>query len=483
MVRNQRHPQRISNTAAGLLLFAVIFCVVWLAFRGAPWSDAWEMKAVVRQATELGPRSPVRVAGVEVGHVKKVEAGEGESAVITLALDDVALPVHRDATLKVRPRIFLEGNFFVDLRPGSPHAGELEEGGTIPLAQTAAPVQLDQVLSSLQKGTRDNLKLFVRGLAQGFDEEGAASLREAWAHSAPAFKGAAMTSEALRGEHRDDLPELISSSATTADALGRARRLPQLVEGLNRTVRALAAQREALSASLPELDRLLEEAEPALGALNDSFPAVRSLIRDLRPALRETPATLELALPVLDQARALISRRELPAALDQLDPALRSLARLAPPLEELLGDVTPVTECLRTIAVPTLKQEIDDGPLSTGEPIYRELLYALPGLASASQNFDGNGPAVRYHAGFGDNVVSTGQLPNAAEALFSVSSEPILGSRPRWTGHRPPFRPDVPCVTQDPPDLRAETGPAPVHQGAGRLEPGRLGDLIEGLGR
>ena len=122
-------------------------------------------------------------------------------------------------------------------------------------------------------------------------------------------------------------------------------------------------------------------------------------MREARPGLQAAPETLELAIPVLEQARALVAPAELPALLDQLDPAVRSLARLEPDLTELLGDVTPVTECLRVNAVPTLKKQIDDPPHSTGEPVYRELLYAVVGLASASQNFDGNGPAVRYHAG------------------------------------------------------------------------------------
>ena len=32
-----------------------------------------------------------------------------------MEIDDKGLPIHKDATLKIRPRIFLEGNFFVDL--------------------------------------------------------------------------------------------------------------------------------------------------------------------------------------------------------------------------------------------------------------------------------------------------------------------------------------------------------------------------------
>ena len=68
--------------------------------------------------------SPVRIAGVEVGKVSKVEpAAEGSTAsVITMKIKDEALPLHTDARLKIRPRIFLEGNFFVDVRPGTPGA-------------------------------------------------------------------------------------------------------------------------------------------------------------------------------------------------------------------------------------------------------------------------------------------------------------------------------------------------------------------------
>ena len=477
--RNPTHKQRISNFVAGALAITIAFCAVWLAFKGAPWSDKWELRAVVRQANELGPRSPVRIAGVEVGKVKSVESGEGDTSVVTLALEDDALPIHEDATIKVRPRIFLEGNFFVDLKPGTPGAPTVDEGHTIPVAQTAAPVQLDQILSTLQSDTRDNLKLLLAALGEGFADGGAQSLNEAWKFSDEAFTQGAITAEAARGTQDDDLPEFMQAGGQTATALVRAHRLPDLIEGLNRSARALASKRAELSASLPELDRLLEEAGPALDAFNASFGPTRALVREARPGIQAAPETLELAIPVLEQARRLVAPAELPALLDQLDPAVRSLARLEPDLTELLGDVTPVTECLRRNAVPTLQKKIDDPPHSSGEPVYRELLYGVVGLASASQNFDGNGPAVRYHAGGGDTSVTTGEVPSLGSSIVGLTDEPILGSRPRWTGVRPPFRPDVPCISQDPPDLTAETGPAPQQRRISSFDPAPFDDVID----
>jgi ABC-type transporter Mla subunit MlaD len=140
----------INPFVAAFATIVVIVIATYLAFGGrVPWQHDYEIKAMVRSANELQNRSPVRIAGVNVGKVKTVERGPGNTAIVTMAIDESALPIHRDATLKIRPRLFLEGNFFVDLAPGTPSAPDLPEGGTIPLAQTAEPVQLDQILTTL----------------------------------------------------------------------------------------------------------------------------------------------------------------------------------------------------------------------------------------------------------------------------------------------------------------------------------------------
>ena len=69
--------------------------------------------------------------------------------------------------MKIRPRIFLEGNWFIELQPGSPSAPTLHSGATIPIAQTADPVQLDQVLDALNTDTRENLQHFLIYYGEG----------------------------------------------------------------------------------------------------------------------------------------------------------------------------------------------------------------------------------------------------------------------------------------------------------------------------
>ena len=462
MMRGRRHGSRISDTAAGVLALALVLIGSYIGFsRGLPFGGSYEVHAVVATSSELHSRTPVRIAGVEVGKVAGYERLPGGRALITLRIEENGRPLRTDATLKVRPRIFLEGNFFVDLRPGTPSAPELRENGVIPLAQTAVPVQLDEILSAVDSPTRESLLQLVDGLAKAFDEGGAEALRASLPHWEPAFRGGAQAAEAMRGLEAHDLSQAVRHSATTAAALaGERASLPPLVTGLNRSLRALAGRRERVSASMRELAGLVTEARPALAALDAAIPSTRGLVNDLRPALRDAAPTLRLALPLLDQVGGLLGRRELPAALDQLEPAVRSLVETEAGLGELLELLHPVVECARLNAVPTLKKPVPDPPLTTGIPIYRELLHGIAGLSSGSQNFDANGPAVRYHAGFGDRVVSTGRAPSSGEALVGLTSEEILGARPLPVPE-PPFRPDVPCGQNEPPDLEARTGPAP----------------------
>ena len=90
-----------------------------------PFTHGFRVKAVFQSANSIRTNSPVRIAGVErrQGHEDRAPAGT-DAAVVTMEIDDKGLPIHKDATAKIRPRIFLEGNFFVDLQPG--HAGDAD---------------------------------------------------------------------------------------------------------------------------------------------------------------------------------------------------------------------------------------------------------------------------------------------------------------------------------------------------------------------
>ena len=462
VVRLRRRARRITAFRAGLITIVLTTIAVYLAFGGSlPWQSSFQLRAVVTSANQLHSRTPVRIAGVDVGHVESIKRGPGRLATVTMDLQERALPIHSDATLKVRPRIFLEGNFFIDLQPGTPSAPAVGSGHLIPVSQTAIPVQLDQILDVLHRGTRENLVSLVHELAASLDHGGADAFRQSLHYWAPAFRNGAIAAQAARGEHAHDLSGSIAALERLAGTLARHRgSLESLISSLDVTLEALASRTGALAASLPELDGLLREARPAFAQLNALFPIARTFVAAARPGIRAAPATLEVANPLLAQLQGLLSPSELPELIEVGTPAIRTLARAEPHLRTILRLLLPVTECLRRDAVPTLKTPVQDPPHTTGDPPYRELLHAWVGLASESQNFTGDGPAVRYHAGFGDQTFLTGTIPAEGQQLVGITENKLLGSRPRFTNVQPPLKPHAPCAKQKRPNLHAETGPA-----------------------
>ena len=89
----------------------------------------FELHAVFKNAANIRKDSPVRIAGVNVGKVESVksvcENGLTDNCAsnyseVTFTVDDNGQPIHSDAQIEIRPRIFLEGNFFLDVQPGQP---------------------------------------------------------------------------------------------------------------------------------------------------------------------------------------------------------------------------------------------------------------------------------------------------------------------------------------------------------------------------
>ena len=85
-----------------------------------------------------------------------------------MELRDDALPLHKDARLQIRPRILLEGNFFVDLKPGSPVGRR--PAPTAARSRSARPARrctLGDVLSVLESDTRDDLRTLLQRVRHG----------------------------------------------------------------------------------------------------------------------------------------------------------------------------------------------------------------------------------------------------------------------------------------------------------------------------
>ena len=471
-----------SPFAVGAIVLVVVAIGCYFGFTKAnPLASPFEVRAVFESANNIKVNSPVRIAGVNVGKVVGVERQPGSTAaVVELELQDKALPLHKDATAKVRPRIFLEGNFFVDLSPGTPSSPTLGDGDTLPMTQTSAPVQLDQVLTALQSDSREDLKTLLdqygRALtdkptaaqdrAQDPDVRGetaAESLNDTSKYAARALRGTAIVNDALQGQRPRDLSALIGSLATISRSLSnRQESLQGFVTNFNRTMAVTAAESTALRETIRELPPTLRVASTALRDLNAAFPATRRFARDILPGVRETPATITAARPFVEQSRRLFQPSELRGLTNQLRPATSDLSRVVDVSLSLLPQADLLAQCATKVILPAGDVKIDEGPLSTGVENYKEFWYGMVGLSAESQNFDGNGPYVRFQVGGGDQTVSVGGANTAlGDTLFGATPQKPIGTRPAYPGKRPPYNSEAPCKDQPVPDFNgAKVGPA-----------------------
>jgi phospholipid/cholesterol/gamma-HCH transport system substrate-binding protein len=468
----RRHSSGMSNLRAGLLALAVILIGCFLGFtKDIPFTKPFEIDAVFESATSIRPGSAVRIAGVNVGKVKSVTAQEGtNAAVVTMQIDDHGLPIHTDATAKIRPRIFLEGNFFIDLKPGTPAAPVLDAGDTIKVTQTARPVQLDEVLTALQSDTRGDLQSVLDEIGVALGDEptaaqderadrsvrgqtGAEAFNDAYDDIAPAEQSTAIVNEALLGvEPDEDIQRLLRGLADTTEGLSRNEvQLQDLVTNLNRTMAAFADEQTALRATIRDLGPTLETANSALASLNASFPPVREFAHAVLPGVRETPATIEAGFPWIDQTRKLLRQSELGGLAKDLQPASRDLARLVDASLGLFPQADLLAKCAKDVVLPTGDIPIRD-EFETGQPNYREFMYALVGLSGESQNFDGNGQYVRFQPGGGNNMLSMGEAGTPGGQVFGNGFEG-LGNRPQRPPRQPPYNADTPCYRSAIPDL------------------------------
>ena len=467
---------------AGLIALAVIVLGVYAAFFGKyPWSGGYELQAVFQSSNNIQERSPVRIAGVEVGKVTKVSGIEGSTAsVVHMDIKESGLPIHTDAELKIRPRIFLEGNFFVDLKPGTPGTPELESGERIPMAQTTIPVQIDQLLGALPSDTRTSLQTLLQGYGEALNgkpepgedddqdestkgETAGESLNDSLETAPRALRGVALVNDALLGTQPDDLSVLIASVGdVSAQLASREDRLKDLISNFNTTMAAFADEASNLRATVAVLPDTLDAANRALGHLNDAFPATRALARELIPGVRETPATVDASFPWIAETRKLLSPAELQGLVRDLSPATRDLSILTDQSLTLFPQVDLVSRCMYEVILPTGDIKVEDPPLSTGVENYKEFWQAMPSLASESQNFDGNGQYTRFQTGGGENQISTGRTTGGGEPLFANAPYPPIGTRPAMPPRKPPYNRSKPCFENGVPNVNgARTGGGP----------------------
>lgn len=445
--------------AAGLLVSLAV--VTFLAFNpGVPFQSGYRVDAVFSSSNELRKGSPVRVAGVDVGKVVSIEEGPGDTSVAGMEISELGRPIRSDAVARIRPRVFLEGGFRIELRTGSPDAPELPNGGVIPLAQTTIPVQLHQALTIFDSAARERLRDTFDAFAGGLADGGAAGLRQTARELEPLLRDSAVVADAAQGREPDDLSRFVRATSRVATALDEPGRIGELVDNLAAVTGAVDARSAALAAGIDGLEATLAAAPEPLAALEAALPSLERAAGHLVPALDVAPRALTDAGRVLDELERLVAPGRRGRTLTALGTAFRDLPGMIGRLAATMPASKPLADCLSSHVVPLMASVVPSDDNAEKRPVWQDFAHLLVGLSGASQNFDGNGYNLRYQLGFGDNSLSTVAVPGLGTLLANAPA--TLRSQPLPPADRqpPPIVDDELCSEQPQPDLRTPSGPA-----------------------
>jgi ABC-type transporter Mla subunit MlaD len=162
-----RRSEQARQQLIGIAVMALGVLLLAIAFTGhAPLlggSSGRTVTARFAQANEVDNSTPVRVGGVDVGHVLSLKAGPGNTTDIVMSISGAGVRLHSDASAQIRWRTLLGGSMYIDLNPGSASAPPLDEA--ISLSRTGSQVDWDQFNAQLPTGARPQLQREFKGVA------------------------------------------------------------------------------------------------------------------------------------------------------------------------------------------------------------------------------------------------------------------------------------------------------------------------------
>jgi ABC-type transporter Mla subunit MlaD len=444
----------------GAVTVLVAIVAVFLAYNannGLPFVPRYNIRVDVRNASELTSGAEVHMlGGALVGHVNSIDAGRDASgqpiAVLNLALNKSIQPLPANSTFRIRLKAAI-GLKYLEITPGN-SARSLAEGASVPVRQTSAAVDLDQLLSMYDAPTRAGVVAATAGFGEGLAGRGV-DINSAIHAFVPLVTDLGPVMRNLASRQTDFggfFRGLESFSAAVAPV---AQQQASLYVNLDTTFRSLA------SIAVPYLQQWISQTPPTFQTVIAQSPTIRPFITDtaaLFAELRPGFATLPQSAPVLAQAFA-AGTRNLPgtAALDQrlvslaqrlqsygqtpaVQQGLDRLTLTATSLRAPLAFLTPVQASCNyvTLFLRNIGNLLSD-PLATGTRLRFSLVaidnvlggesvpsrapYTTPDTSST----DAHGP---LHVNPYPNTASPGQTPECAAGNEPFSAAHALIGNP-----------------------------------------------------
>jgi phospholipid/cholesterol/gamma-HCH transport system substrate-binding protein len=396
MNRTARHSYPRLLAVAAVVLVAIL--AVGLVTPG-DGDDGYTVKAEFKDSAGLRKNSDVKIGGVPGGKITKIDLTDRDTALVTMKLRDGAVPIGTGATADARP-VNLLGEKYVDLRPGDLKR-TVDSGTTIPLDRTDAPVELDEIIDTLDPTTRGRLRVLINEAGVGLRGRGSdfnalldrmpSSLREGRELMA---SFAADTTQLKRLASTGD--RVLKSFADGGGDLA------DLVDSGQRALRVTAANREDLGATIDQAPGTLRQLQATLSTLDTAAGR-------LKPAARELQRTAPPLTEALDR---------LPDLEDDARPTLATVKDVSPDLSRLGRKGTPVVGRLRLPARELERFSTVFDPLSRVlDAQVKPLLRMMEGWTRTIQVRDNAGHVFRTEAVVDEELLShiPSRLANAGQ--------------------------------------------------------------------
>ena len=291
------------------------------------------------QAVVAGQGQTVRVSGVRIGDIGGVDLKDGH-AVIKMDIDpEYKDLVHTNASALLRPKTGLK-DMFIDLEPGGGDAPRVREGFTIPIRATQPDVNPDEILSVLDRDTRDYLQLLLNGAGHGLQGRGG-DLRDLFARFEPTHRDLARVNGAV-ATRRHQLSHLVTSlNVLSKELASHDDDLARLVDSSASVFDSFAKEQANVSSAVHELPSTLQQTTDTLGRVQTFAELLGPTTQNLRPAARALDPANHAVRPFAREATPQL-RNHIRPFVREARPLVRDLRPVSTQLAKASPDLTQV---------------------------------------------------------------------------------------------------------------------------------------------
>src|SRR3954453_7849789 len=279
---------------AGIVLLVVGIPVLMAVGLGAKedTGSGYEVRAIFDNAAYAVKGEEVRIAGVSVGKIDKLDVAQERKAAVTFTIEKPGFsPFHKDPHCTIRPQSLI-GEKYVECTPGSTKSPELEaipdgqpDAGKadLPLAQTSSPVDIDLVGNINRLPYRQRLAIIINEFGTALAGRGR-DLNQAIHRANPALRETDKVLAILAKQNKVLADLAVSSDRVIAALADKGKRIAHFINAANATGTATAERSADIERTFQDFPGFLRELRPTLQQLGDFADQTTPMLNDLHTA-------------------------------------------------------------------------------------------------------------------------------------------------------------------------------------------------------